>query len=86
MASYAFQTLEKRKKLQELWERGGSVKDMAKAINMPLKTVYKELTRGRDGTRLPDMRLRYDAELAHLNMRREIEHRGRRPYKHLNKG
>ena len=63
MASYAFATLQARQELQELWEQGKTVKDMAEALDVPLSTLYTELRRGRSGVRLPDQRLQYDATL-----------------------
>ena len=59
MASYAFATLQARQTLQELWEQGKTVKDMAAALDVPLSTLYTELRRGRSGVRLPDQRLQY---------------------------
>ena len=46
MASYAFATLQVRQALQELWEQGKTVKDMAVALDVPLSTLYTELRRG----------------------------------------
>ena len=63
MASYAFATLQARQTLQELWEQGKTVKDMAVALDVPLSTLYTELRRGRSGVRLPDQRLQYDANM-----------------------
>ena len=51
MASYAFATLQARQTLQELWEQGKTVKDMAAALDVPLSTLYTELRRGRSGVR-----------------------------------
>ena len=65
MASYAFATLQARQALQELWEQGKTVKDMAVALDVPLSTLYTELRRGRSGVRLPDQRLQYDATRGH---------------------
>lgn len=36
-----------------------SVKEIAGSLGISLSAVYAELRRGRDGTRLPDKRLRY---------------------------
>lgn len=77
MASYAFATLQARQKLQELWEQGMAVKDLSAALEVPLSTLYTELRRGRSGDRLPDQRLQYDASLAQLRMRQELERRGK---------
>ena len=71
MASYAFATLQARQELQELWEQGKTVKDMAEALDVP------ELRRGRSGVRLPDQRSQYDATLAQLRMQQELERRGK---------
>lgn len=76
MAGYAFRTLQARKDLQTLWENGNTVKDLAAALKVPLSTVYTELRRGRTGDRLPDQRLKYDADLAQLTMQQELERRG----------
>lgn len=78
MAGYAFQSLQAREQLQRLWEQGSTAKDLADVMSVPLSTVYTELRRGRDGERLPDQRLRYDAALAQLRMQQELERRGRR--------
>ena len=75
MASYAFATLQARQALQELWEQGKTVKDMAVALDVPLSTLYTELRRS--GVRLPDQRLQYDASLAQLRMQQELERRGK---------
>ena len=77
MASYAFATLQARQALQELWEQGKTVKDMAVALDVPLSPLYTELRRGRSGVRLPDQRLQYDASLAQLRMQQELERRGK---------
>ena len=43
--------------------------------------VYTELSRGRDGSRLPDQRLRYSAELAQRKVQQSLERRGRKARK-----
>ena len=78
MAGYAFQSLQARQALQTRWEQGNTVKDLAAALKVPLSTVYTELRRGRSGDRLPDQRLKYDADLAQLRMQQELEQRGRK--------
>ncbi len=79
MAGYAFQSLKARKKLQTLWEeQGQTAKALANSLSVPLSTVYTELRRGRSGDRLPDQRLKYDADLAQLRMQQELEQRGRK--------
>lgn len=81
MASYTFRSLEDRRKIQSMWESGLTAKDIADEMGMSLSTAYYELKRGQDGTRLPDKRLRYDAETAQLNVQRSLERRGRRAAK-----
>ena len=43
-----------------------------------MAVIYAELTRGQDGTRLPDRRLRYSAELAQRRVQASLERRGKR--------
>ena len=78
MADYAFRSYEERQKIQSLWENGGTAKDIAEALELSLSAVYTELRRGRDGTRLPDQRLKYDAGLAQLRVQEALERRGRK--------
>ena len=68
MADYAFRTIGDRLEIQRLWEQGYSPKEIAGTVGKSLDVVYTELSRGRDGTRLPDQRLRYSAELAQRNV------------------
>ena len=74
MADYAFRSYEERQKIQEMVEAGLSAKD----LGISPSAVYAELRRGRDGTRLPDKRLGYNAELAQLSVQQGLERRGRR--------
>ena len=69
MADYAFRTLEDRQKIEKLWEDGRTPKEISETTGVSVHVVYNELTRGQDGTRLPDQRLRYSAELARLPRR-----------------
>lgn len=79
MADYAFRSYEERQKIQSLWEKDGTTaKDIAEALELSLSAVYTELRRGRDGTRLPDQRLKYDADLAQLGVQEALERRGRK--------
>ncbi len=78
MADYAFRSYEERQKIQSLWENGSTAKDIAGALELSLSAVYTELRRGRDGTRLPDQRLKYDADLAQLRVQEALERRGRK--------
>lgn len=78
MATYAYRSLSERQKIQSLWESGASVKEIAEILKLSGSAIYTELRRGYDGTRLPDQRRRYDAELAQLNVQQSIERRGRK--------
>lgn len=64
MADYAFRTLEDRQKIEKLWEDGRTPKEISETTGVSVHVVYNELTRGQDGTRLPDQRLRYSANVA----------------------
>ena len=64
VADYAFRTLEDRQKIEKLWEDGRTPKEISETTGVSVHVVYKELTRGQDGTRLPDQRLRYSADVA----------------------
>ena len=78
MAGYAFRSFEERQNIQGMWEDGLSAKDIATALEKSPSAIYTELRRGRDGTRLPDQRLRYDAALAQLHVQQGLERRGRK--------
>ena len=79
MADYAFRTLEDRQKIEKLWEDGRTPKEISETTGVSVHVVYNELTRGQDGTRLPDQRLRYSAELAQRRVQASLERRGGQP-------
>ena len=78
MAYYAFRTLEERKKVEKLWKDGLTPKEISTETERSMYAVYAELSRGQDGSRLPDKRLRYSADLAQLRMQQSLERRGKR--------
>jgi IS30 family transposase len=78
VACYTSRTYDERKQIQGLWEAGVQAKEIAEKLSMPLTTIYAELRRGQDGTRLPNMRMRYDADLAQLRLQQSYERRGRK--------
>lgn len=78
MADYAFRSVSERQQIQKMWEAGTPAKDIADVLGLSLSSVYTELRRGRDGTRLPNKRLRYDADLAQLRVQEGLERRGRK--------
>lgn len=78
MADYAFRSYHERQEIERMVEAGMSVKEIAGSLGISLSAVYTELRRGRDGTRLPDKRLRYNADLAQLSVQQGLERRGRR--------
>ncbi len=78
MADYAFRTLEDRRNLQDLYETGLSPRELSEKMEKTVTVIYTELRRGRDGTRLEDGRLKYDAQLAQRTVTRSLERRGRK--------
>ena len=80
MASYISLTLEDRKHIQQLWSQPEcSARDIAEKFHLSLARTYHEIKRGQDGvTRLPDQRLKYDANLSQLRMQQAFERRGNR--------
>ena len=78
MACYTSRTYEERRTIQELWEAGVQAKEIADKLDAPLSSIYSELRRGQDGSRLPNQRMRYNADLAQLRIQQSFERRGRR--------
>lgn len=78
MADYAFRSIEDRREIQSLWEKGRSPKEISETLGKSLAVVYTELNRGKDGTRLPDQRLRYSAVVAQQRVQHSLERRGRK--------
>ena len=78
MADYAFRTMEDRLGIEKLWASGKTPREISDTTGVSVHVVYKELTRGQDGTRLPDQRLRYSAELAQRRVQASLEKRGKR--------
>ena len=64
VADYAFRTLEDRQKIEKLREDGRTPKEISETRGVPVHVDYNERTRGQDGARLPDQRLRYSADVA----------------------
>ena len=77
MAGYISRTYEERRMIQEMWENGVQAKKIADKLGAPLSSLYSELRRGQDGSRLPNQRLRYSADLAQERIQRAYEQRGR---------
>lgn len=86
VADYAFRTLEDRQKIEKLWEDGRTPKEISETTGVSVHVVYNELTRGQDGTRLPDQRLRYSAELAQRRVQASLERWGKRTGQPTNSG
>ena len=78
VADYAFRTLEDRRKIEKLWEDGRTPKEISETAGVSVHVVYKELTRGQDGARLPDRRLRYSADVAQRRVQAPLKRRGKR--------
>lgn len=78
MGTYTFRTLKERQEVQRLYEEGLTTEQLAAALNTTRASMLRELWRGyQDEVRLPDMRLKYDAELAQLRVQRSLERRGK---------
>ena len=78
MACYTSRTYKERRTIQKLWEDGVQAKEIADKLDAPLSSIYSELRRGQDGSRLPNKRMRYNADLAQLRIQQSFERRGRR--------
>lgn len=78
MACYTMRTYEERTVIQKMWNDGAQAKEIADKLEAPLSTIYSELRRGQDGSRLQNQRLRYSADLAQLRIQQSFERRGRR--------
>nr|WP_325298298.1 hypothetical protein [uncultured Oscillibacter sp.] len=65
-------------KSKKLWEDGRTPKEISETAGVSVHVVYKELTRGQDGARLPDRRLRYSADVAQRRVQAPLERRGKR--------
>lgn len=78
MACYTSRTYKERRTIQKLWEDGVQAKEIADKLEAPLSSLYSELRRGQDGSRLPNKRMRYNADLAQLRIQQSFERRGRR--------
>lgn len=83
MACYTMRTYEERTIIQKMWNDGAQAKEIADKLEAPLSTIYSELRRGQDGSRLQNQRLRYNADLAQLRVQQSFERRGRRARKRL---
>lgn len=81
MACYTTRTYEERMAIQTMWESGAQAKEIADKLEAPLSSIYLELRRGQDGSRLENQRLRYSAELAQLRIQQSYERRGNRTRK-----
>jgi len=78
MACYITRIYEERVVIQTMWEAGAQAKEIADKLEAPLSSIYTELRRGQDGSRLQNHRLRYNADLAQLRIQQSFERRGRR--------
>lgn len=83
MACYTMRTYEERTVIQKMWNDGAQAKEIADKLEAPLSTIYSELRRGQDGSRLQNQRLRYNADLAQLRVQQSFERRGRRAGKRM---
>ena len=77
MTSYISRTYEGRRTIQRLWEDDVQAKEIADKLDAPLSSIYSELRRGQDVSRLPNQRLCCNADLAQLRIQQSFERRGR---------
>lgn len=78
MACYKQRTYEDRVTIQTMWESGARATEIAEKLGLQTSSLYSELRRGQDGSRLQNGRLCYSAELAQLRIQQSFERRGRR--------
>lgn len=78
MACYISRTYEERRTIQRLWEDGDKAREIADKLDAPLSSIYSELRRGQDVSRLPNQRLCCNADLAQLRIQQSFERRGRK--------
>lgn len=82
MADYAFRTIGDRLEIQRLWEQGYSPKEIAGTVGkLPGRGLYGTFPGPGPGTRLPDQRLRYSAELAQRKVQQSLERPGQKSRK-----
>lgn len=81
MACYKQRTYEDRVTIQAMWENGARATEIADKLGLQTSSLYSELRRGQDGSRLPNSRLRYNADLAQLRIQQSFERRGKRSAK-----
>ena len=62
MAGYIMRTYEDRMTIQKMWNDGARATEIAEKLEIQLSSLYSELSRGRDGSRLQNQRLRYNAD------------------------
>lgn len=71
-------TYEDRKKLEDLYNTGSALPNIADTLGVHLATIYRELNRGSTGEIDANGRAGYDAELAQKNMLESLKRRGRK--------
>ena len=64
MAGYTMRTYEDRMTIQEMWNDGARAAEIAEKLKIQLSSLYSELSRGQDGSRLQNQRLRYNADFS----------------------
>ena len=76
MKSYHYLVLMERREMQRLYEKGFSIAEIARDLNVDRGTIYHELKRGNTGEILPNGRAGYDAEKADAVFLAGIRRRG----------
>ena len=78
MAGYTMRTYEDRMTIQKMWNDGARATEIAEKLKIQLSSLYYELNRGQDGSRLQNQRLRYSTDLAQLRVQQSFKRRGRK--------
>lgn len=69
-------TFDDRKRFESLYNRGTSLKVIAKALGINLSTAYRELKRGENGTFSEYWKKNYSAKIAQANFIVSVSNRG----------
>lgn len=71
-------TLEDRRSLEQLYNQGAGLTDIANSLGVHLATIYRELTRGNTGELNAQGREGYSAETAQKAFTESLKRRGHR--------
>ena len=75
---YRYMEYDDRQKIQAMWEKGDSPKEIAASLGVHLSTIHRELERGENGEYDKNQRRAYSAELAQRRFYESLKCRGKR--------